>query len=226
MAKKLKTKPPMNNYAVFSQRVEGKGFDDFPTPPWAIRAFMDQLVSVAPTMNRASVWEPGSNRGYMPAVLTEYFAKVLASDITDYGMKYPKIDFTKPIEPKTRPSWVITNPPFIKLTEFMEQGLTVAQEGVALLTRLSALEGQARYEKFSERPPTFIMPYVNRVPMHKGKIFVEKGTTATAYCWLVWSHALPYANQVVHIPGHQKDYVKPGDIDINKRLAPLVTDYV
>lgn len=67
--------------------------------------------------------------------------------------------------------------------------------GVAMLTRIAFLEGIGRHARlFSMTPPTDILQFTERVVMHHGKLS-RTGSTATAYCWLVWRknvHGAPY----------------------------------
>jgi hypothetical protein len=58
-----------------------------------------------------------------------------------------------------------------------------------MLVRSAFLEGVGRFERlFSKQPPTSVLQFSERVVMHKGRLAPE-GSTATAYCWLVWEQA-------------------------------------
>jgi hypothetical protein len=66
------------------------------------------------------------------------------------------------------------------------RALRTSRVGVAMIVRSAFLEGQARHKAlFSIRPPAAVLQFTERVVMHKGKL-APKGSTATAYCWLVW----------------------------------------
>lgn len=55
-----------------------------------------------------------------------------------------------------------------------------------MIVRSAFLEGVGRYQRlFSVRRPAFVMQFAERVVMHKGRLAPE-GSTATAYCWIVW----------------------------------------
>lgn len=168
--------------AVMAQRIEPKdSLDFFPTPPWATRALCEWI---APTY-MTSVWEPACGEGHMVNALGDYFHQVHSSDIKDYGWVHDCKDFVH-IKEHKHYDWIITNPPFNLAESFAYQGLKFATEGVALLVRTSFLEGIKRYKNlFSVNPPTDILQFTERVPMHRGRL-LEKGSTATAYCWLVW----------------------------------------
>lgn len=168
--------------AVMQQRSEPHdSLDDFPTPPWAVRAFCEAL-GTSPFM---TVREPAANRGYMARPLAEYFGKVEASDIHDYGVGYPVSDYLFGLDPAPV-HWTITNPPFRLAQEFIERALRTSTAGVAVIVRTSFVEGAGRYKSlFSKRPPSIVFQHVERVPMVKGR-YDPKASTATSYCWLVW----------------------------------------
>lgn len=167
--------------------------DYFPTPPWATRAFMAEIRQVPEGLGWISdndrVWEPACGEGHMAAVLAET-NPVFASDIFPYGYG-TKGDFLGFADDRLRgigADWVITNPPFNVALRFIERAMLLAKTGVAVLVRLSFLEGgerSGRYEFFKANPPTGIFIHAGRVPMHKGR-WEPNGSSATAYCWLVW----------------------------------------
>lgn len=187
--------------AVMAQRKEPHdSLDDFPTPPWATRALIEHVikphyrslelpcnVDLSDYMESLTVWEPACNRGYMAEPLKEYFDCVHTSDIHDYGYGDKVSDFLFPIPfDFVDVDWVITNPPFRLAEQFIDRAFHLSLEGVAMIVRTSFLEGVGRYERlFTKNPPSVIAQFAERVPMVKGRL-TEKGSTATAYCWLVW----------------------------------------
>lgn len=176
--------------AVMQQRSEPHdSLDDFPTPPWATRALCEFLQHGPPseTLGELTVREPAANRGHMVKPLGEYFKIVLASDVHDYGQGYPVRDYLwGPHEHITGTHWTITNPPFKLAEQFIERARSLSSRGVAMLVRLAFVEGIGRYERlFSVNPPDYILQFTERVVMHKGRLAPE-GSTATAYCWLIW----------------------------------------
>ncbi len=174
--------------AVMQQRTEARdSLDDFPTPPWATRALCEALAKRSrEALSVQSVREPAANRGYMSRTLGEYFATVDASDVHDYGAGLPVRDFLFDLDGLAKVDWTITNPPFRLSEQFITVALDTSKQGVAMFARTALLEGVGRYQRvFSQRPPTLILPFVERVVLHKGKL-APKGSTATAYCWIVW----------------------------------------
>jgi hypothetical protein len=87
--------------------------------------------------------------------------------------------------------WIITNPPFADRTpQFVLRALELARVGVAMFVRSQwAVEGIKRYERiFRPHPPTCRAFFMERVALCKGR-WDPDGSTATAYCWLVWVHS-------------------------------------
>jgi hypothetical protein len=148
------------------QRTEAHdSLDDFPTA-WVCR-------------------EPAANRGHMVKPLLEYFEEVEASDIHDYGVGFEVKDYL--FLPCEKTDWTISNPPFRLAEQFIIKAIEESAEGVAMIVRSAFLEGQGRFKTlFSVHRPSHVLQFTERVVMHKGKLS-EKGSTATAYCWVVWS---------------------------------------
>lgn len=193
------------SHAVVARRHESKdSLDDFPTPPWATRALIRHIIGPYGVGQRPrdldmlQVWEPSCNRGYMARTLAEYFKGVHTSDIHDYQSEsvfrqdlvvdFLKSDKSPDLAPvPTSMHWIITNPPFKLAEQFIWRGMEMApRQGMAFLVRTSFLEGVGRYKNiFNKIPPSLVCPFAERVPMFKGRLD-KKGSTATAYCWLVW----------------------------------------
>jgi hypothetical protein len=135
--------------------------DYFPTPPWAARAGAELVRSVDPEAR--TMWEAACGAGHMAAALSEYF-EVFASDIYPHGYG-EVIDFLGE-DPGHRPDWLVTNPPFRTADQFVRLGLERARRGVALLLRLSFLEGAERHGLlYGVAPLSICAPCTERVPM-------------------------------------------------------------
>ena len=174
--------------AVMQQRSEPHdSLDDFPTPPWATRALCQHLqdgpecIALGDMICR----EPAANRGHMVAPLREYFARVEASDVHDYGAGFEQRDYLFGLDPEPV-DFTITNPPFRLAEEFIIRMRRTSTVGCAVIVRSAFLEGVGRYRRlFSVAPPSLILQFSERVVMHKGRLS-QGGSTATAYAWLVW----------------------------------------
>jgi hypothetical protein len=207
--------------AVMQQRREPHhSLDDFPTMPWATRALCEWLVEHDPALGFYDVREPAANRGYMARTLFEYFERVQVADIFDYGVGYEVADYLfGPLPPKTH--WTITNPPFRLAEQFIARALATSEVGVAVIVRSAFLEGVGRFKTlFGVQPPTHILQFSERVVMHKGKLS-PKGSTATAYCWLVWDKLATHQGTAFEwIAPCRKRLERPRDYDLPEPLRP------
>jgi hypothetical protein len=187
--------------------------DFFCTPPWATRALFRHVLPTLSVEAIGSTWEPACGEGHMAAVIEEFArGPVAASDVFDgYGYGRAPVDFLHDA-PIARPDWIIANPPFNLACEFTLHALALASEGVAMLVRTQWIEGVERYEKlFRDRPPALYAPFVERVPMVKGR-WDPDASTATAYAWFVWRHAQNMPTRVSWIPpGCRKSMTRPDD---------------
>lgn len=203
--------------AVMSRRFEpADSLDYFPTPPWATRAFCTHVLPLFEVIDPVTglfgvdAIDPACGEGHMAAVLREYMPAVTASDIFPYGFG-GVADFMHPDEIYAPRGWVITNPPFKLAVDFVQRALSIAKRGVAMLVRTAFLEGEERQELlFGPNPPALIAQYVERVPMHKGRWSVN-GTSATAYCWLVWLAGGAREPRFTWIPKSRKILTNPDD---------------
>jgi hypothetical protein len=212
------------------RREPDDSLDYFPTPPWATRALMEHALPQAIGDHRVdyaatlSAWEPACGEGHMSRVLEEYFATVNATDVFGYGDHGTISNFLDPESPAFKGrDWIITNPPFgDKSIQFVLRALDLATVGVAMFFRSQwAVEGVDRYESiFRDHPPTLCAYFVERVPLCKGE-WNPHGTTATAYCWLVWVKGEQPRPPFWIPPGCRKELTRPDDI---ARFAPQYLD--
>lgn len=172
--------------AVMQQRAEPHdSLDDFPTPPWATRAICHWLRERTLIQAGMTCREPAANRGFMVRPLREFFAPVDAADVHDYGAAFPVRDYLWGDDPEPV-DWTITNPPFRLAQQFIERAIRTSRAGVAMIVRSAFVEGAARHAAlFEPYPPAFVVQHVERVPMLRGR-YDPKGSTATAYCWVIW----------------------------------------
>ena len=217
--------------AVMQQRSEPHdSLDDFPTPPWATRAFLNHVRPAFGPFEGASVREPAANRGHMVRPLRECFGVVEASDVHDYGMGFQVQDYLfGPPPPRT--DWTITNPPFRLAEQFVRRALSCSDH-VAVIVRSAFLEGATRYrDLFGAHRPSLILQFTERVVMHKGKLpnpdvavetwsdkeqafVLRKPTSATAYSWLLWTKwSSGAATDFDWITPCRKRLERPGDYE-------------
>lgn len=204
---------PNRSQAVMAQRKEpADSLDFFPTPPWAVRGFVEELGRTE-ALGRRSVWEPSCGAGHMVVPLLEVFGAVRASDVHDYGWGHVVHDFLMPT-PEPAVDWIVTNPPFRLGVEFALRALDLARLRVALLVRTAFLEGQDRHARlFRPHPPSLVLQYVERVPMLKGR-YDPAVSTATSYCWLVWDLRRITPTELGWIPPCRERLFRPEDVTI------------
>jgi len=184
--------------AVMQQRREPPdALDYFPTPPFATRALCEFLQVELGDLGKLKAWEPAAGEMHMARPLAEHFGSVRSSDVFPYLPELELIDFTVTGSTEPDVDLIATNPPFVLAEEFIATALHKARRGVAMLVRTSFLESEGRHvELFTRTPPTYVLQFVERVVMLKGRL-VRKGTpdaanegkrasSATSYCWLVW----------------------------------------
>ena len=217
--RRQKSAPINGARALMASRKERKdSLDFYATPPWATRALMDHVFTYlfAPFTTGyfgRTAWEPACGEGHLAEVLREYFKAVRASDIRDYGYApmYRCGDFFTTWVGSDGVDWIITNPPYSKAEQFTLRALDLASIGVAMFVRVQFLETVGRYERlFKEHPPTLIAFFSERVPIHKGK-WKPEGSTATAYCWLVWVKDRDPLPPYWIPPGCRQRLTKPDD---------------
>lgn len=208
----LKLTKQNRSTAVMQRRSEPHdSLDDFPTPPWATRALCEHLARTsARSLGDLSCREPAANRGHMVRPLSEYFARVEGSDVHDYGAGFPTSDFVG-MEVPQRVDWTITNPPFRLAEAFISRALDTSDCGVAVIVRSAFLEGVGRFQRlFGICPPTDILQFTERVVMHRGRL-TATGSTATAYCWLVWDKQAAHTARFHWIPPCRKRLERESD---------------
>lgn len=136
------------------------------------------------------VWECACGEGHLSEVLKAHGYKVKSSDIVDRGYHDTKIiDFLKVQKSDIDPDYsrdIITNPPYKYAKEFVEKALEISIETtkIAMLLKLTFLEGQARKKLFETFPPKKIYVFSKRIECGKNGVFT--GTSAVAYAWFIW----------------------------------------
>lgn len=209
---------PAGHRAIMGSRIEpADSLDFFPTPPWATRALIENVmpqIGRRGDLCRQMAWEPACGEGHIAEVLAEYFADIAASDIHDYGYGDAVTDFLHEGAVPPDADWIITNPPFGDKTEaFVLKAMRLARTGVAMFVRLQWLETVGRYEAiFRNSPPTLIAFFAERVPLCKGR-WDPTGDTATAYIWLVWVKGAPPRAPFWIPPGRRDALTHPDDVE-------------
>ncbi len=196
-----------------------ESLDDYPTPPWAVRAFFEY---VEPKLrNRKLVFrEPACGRGHMVRTLLENrkFA-VDASDIKDYGSGYREQDFLNDFVGGDKYDVLFTNPPYKAANDFVVRGLSEARVGIAVLVKTLWLEGgknvpTSRWCRvLRDTPPTRIAIVSARMPARKGAV-IQRQASFISHSWVWWNKEQRRRRPTEFIwipPDAQKDLEKPED---------------
>lgn len=155
------------------------GVDYYQTPRWAIEKLLEVESFVG------EILEPCSGSGAISKVLEEHGYIVKSQDIRDdedvYGVK--GCDFFKYNEITEN---VVTNPPYFCAKEFIEKSLEITSGKVAVLLKLSFLEGAKRYDFFQNTPLKTVHVFCKRVTMYPANSEKPKNSGTIAYAWFIW----------------------------------------
>lgn len=160
----------------FNLRGDRQKDDFYATPPEATQ----QLLDVEKFQGK--IYEPCCGQGHISKVLIKNGYDVESSDLVDRGYGKSNIDFL--MEYQTRDN-IITNPPYGRLLmQFVRQTQKIADKKIAMLLKLTFLEGQERKEFFKEYPPTRVHVFSKRLSLMKNGESYDGGMMALA--WFVW----------------------------------------
>ena len=138
------------------------------------------------------VWECACGGGHISEVLKQHGYKVKSSDIVDRGYEGTQIqDFLKVTKENIDHDYsrdIITNPPYKYAKQFVEHALDISMDGVkvAMLLKLTFLEGQARKKMFTQYPPKKVYVFSSRVKCAKNGNFEDIASSVVCYAWFVW----------------------------------------
>ena len=195
---------------------EREELDYYATPTAEVKNILDTLGY---DFAEQTILEPCVGGGHMVAGIQKYLdensqtpAQCYGTDFKDRGFRSTKwalqydVDTLADDYPINEADVVIMNPPYATLEPFLIRGLEIAQDKLIVLCRMQVLEGASRYEKiFKDNPPTDVYQYVDRIQCWKGGV-KPTGTSAQAYCWLVWDKKAPAAAPKLHWIKRSKEY--------------------
>lgn len=195
---------------------EREELDYYATPTTEVKNILDTLGY---DFTDKSILEPCCGGGHMIAGIQQYLDNNLQTPKSLQGTDYMDrefrssiwhlqygLDFLADDYPIDKADIIIMNPPYSTIEPFLIRALEIAQDKLIVLCRTQVLEGSGRYEKiFKDNPPTEIYQYVDRIQCWKGGI-KPSGTSAQAYCWLVWDKKAPAAAPKLHWIRRSKEY--------------------
>ena len=195
---------------------EREELDYYATPTTEVKNILDTLGY---DFTDKSILEPCCGGGHMIAGIQQYITNNLQTPKSLQGTDYMDrefrssiwylqygLDFLADDYPIDNVDIIIMNPPYSTIEPFLIRALEIAQDKLIVLCRTQVLEGSGRYEKiFKDNPPTDIYQYVDRIQCWKGGV-KPSGTSAQAYCWLVWDKKAPAAAPKLHWIRRSKEY--------------------
>jgi len=150
--------------------------DYYPTPYEVTQSLIDTGV-IPPS---AKIWEPACGEGHMAEVFLKNKYQVFSSDIRDTGYGSCR-DFLTGTGPEV--DTIITNPPFIQSTEFIERCIELEAPRFAMLLKSQYWHSVRRASLFAKHPPAFIYALTWRPDF----CFGERGNSPTMdMLWTVW----------------------------------------
>lgn len=173
---------------------ERAGQDWYREPEWAVHGLFDVHGF------DGGIYDPACGAGTILRVARAYGYEAIGSDVVDRGagLQFWKADFLvddvlnmgRLGAALVRTKHVVTNPPFSLAEDFLRRALrlTAQHAKIAMLLRLSFLEGRRRRWIFDETPLAAVHPFAARVSMPPGGMDVQAKGGAVAFAWLVWSH--------------------------------------
>lgn len=156
--------------------------DWYVEPEWAVEGLLD--------VQRFSglVWDPACGKGTIPRVFRRHGHETMGTDLVDRGLGASQ-DFLKtegwPVDN------IVCNPPFNLAEPFLRHALRMSRHKIALLLRLSWLEGRGRAWVFNETPLAAIHPFAARVSMPPGAFEGTAKGGAVAFMWAIWDWSHP-----------------------------------
>lgn len=160
--------------------------DFYVEPRWAVEALLE--VERFPGQS----WDPACGGGTIVQAMRARGYACGGTDIEPRGGTTVTADFLVPHPAEGVPfSFVhniVTNPPFALAEAFIARALSLATAKVAMLLRLSFLEGQARRTLFETTPLARVWVFSRRVSMPPGGSCSPAKGGAVAFAWYVWQH--------------------------------------
>lgn len=195
---------------------EREELDYYATPTAEVKNILDTLGY---DFSGQTILEPCVGGGHMIAGIQKYLdennqtpTQCYGTDFKDRGFCSTRwalqygVDTLADDYPISTADVVIMNPPYSTIEPFLIRALEIAQDKLIVLCRTQVLEGAGRYDKiFKDNPPTDVYQYVDRIQCWKGGT-KPTGSSAQAYCWLVWDKKALAAAPKLHWIHRSKEY--------------------
>ena len=160
--------------------------DYYATEPKAV-----ELLLAEETFS-STIWECACGEGHISKTLEKAGYSVISTDLIYRGFGYPaSVNFLSNKNEGCFSGDIITNPPYKYALEFVQQAIKVVvpHNKVAMLLKLTFLEGKKRKDFFRNNPPKTVYVSSSRILCAKNGNFEEmknNGGSAIAFAWYVW----------------------------------------
>jgi hypothetical protein len=150
------------------------------------------------------IWESACGDGTMSRVLEKTGQPVRSSDLYDRGFGESGVDF---LSARPAADNIVTNPPYNCAEGFVASGVRHANRKLALLLRLTFLEGANRARTiFKITPPSRVWVFSERITFYPSGV-EPKGSGTTAYAWFVWDKDAPGSTELKWFdPGYKAKF--------------------
>lgn len=180
---------------------------DLPTPdPVALEAHETPAEAVVALLDAelftGDVWDPAVGKGHIAVVLAQYGYDVETTDLVDWGVGTPGIDFLQTTD--LLAASIVVNPPFSIAAEFAEHALALGVRKLAVFQRLAWWESDNRVTGiWARNPPNRVYGFNRRVTCWRFDIPPEerdrRSNTPTAHAWYVWERGHPRGTLMAHL---------------------------
>ena len=144
----------------YNSRGDREANDYYATPAATTRA----LLSVESF--DGDIWEPACGEGHISKELKR------AGYYVDFLLEHRRCDN------------IVTNPPYKNALDFVAHATFLAERKVAMLLKLSFLEGVERATFFENKPPARVWVFKRRQALMKNG--VASGAGMMTFAWFVW----------------------------------------
>lgn len=169
------------NYKSNQQRIE---YDYYATPYKATEELLNR-ETFAPV-----IWDPAAGGGHILDVVNSRGYGVIGTDIVIRNPDVTYSDFLALAAESTIDYCdIVTNPPYKKSLEFVEQALRILAQGrkIAMFLPLTFLESKKRAKLFETAPPCIVYVFQSRIHCWpNGEPSLVTHSSTIAYAWYVW----------------------------------------
>lgn len=162
--------------------------DWYVEPSWAA----DLLFASDMLPRGLPVWDPACGSGTIVRAAQRAGWDAVGSDIVDRGARHHDHDFFRDEPFRTKPTIIVSNPPYDVALEWAIRALQLELGPVALIVQLRFLAGLTRAHLYAEYEPAFEAVFSDRPSMPPGSKIAELGDAAFSggtidFACVVWN---------------------------------------